>query len=264
MEQHANSHLLVSPEWLEAHLDDPQVRIVDIRPAEAYQRGHIPNAVHLELARIGINVDGVPDMLIPQTEMEAILGGLDIDPETTVVAYDNVWGMVAARLFWALEHYGHRDARILDGVWDRWTAEGRKVTQEVVEVSPRRYLARPEPGRLATLEWIRDNLQRPDLVLLDARSPGEYAAGCLPGAVNVDWMEAVAFGGQHMLKPATELRRLFAQVGVVEEREVVAYCHSGARSSHTYFVLRLLGFPRVRNYDGSWVEWQRKIVRREA
>ncbi|MFQ6058362.1 MAG: sulfurtransferase [Anaerolineae bacterium] len=262
-EGYANPHLLVSPEWLEAHLDDPQVRIVDLRLAEAYRRGHIRNAVHLDLEHICATVNGVPEIVASQEVVEAVLGRLGISHDTTVVAYDNVWGLVAARLFWTLEYYGHEDVRVLDGGSDRWAEEGREFTPEVPHIVPTTYSARPRPNKLATRAWILAHLGDPDLVLLDARSPSEYnglsqdaaQGGHLPGAVNLDWMESVAFDGRSMIKRGEELRAMLAQKGIVEDKEVVAYCETGMRSAHTYFVLRLLGFPRVRNYDGSWVEW---------
>lgn len=258
-----NPKLLVDPEWLEQHLKDASLRMVDMRPYPLYERGHLPGAVHLDFPRIQSVVDGVPEMVGRPEQIEAVLSGLGVTPETTLVIYDNVYGQVAARFFWTLEYYGYPDARLLDGGWDRWALERRPVTREEPQVTPTQYKVRPQEELLATHEWVLAHLKNPEVLFVDTRSTQEYHApdGHLPGAVNVDWMETLTFRPLPGMRPAVELEALYQGVGATKDKEVVTYCQSGARSSHTYFVLRLLGYPRVRHYDGSWLEWSLKARR---
>lgn len=267
-----NDHLLANPDWLQAHLAGPNLRIMDLRPLILYQRGHIPGAVHLEIERLHTVIDGVPEIAAPLEVGAEALGAVGIDENTTVVAYDNVGGLVAARFFWILEYYSHPDVRVLDGGSDRWSFEGREITREVPQVQPKKFMARPRPEVLVDRKWILENLGQSDLVLLDTRSPGEYnqnewgpglEEGHLPGALNLEWSEALEYNPVPGFKVAEEVQSLLENMGVTPGKDVVTYCQTGSRSSHTYFVLRLLGYPRVRHYDGSWVDWVIRVRRGE-
>ncbi|MFQ5594855.1 MAG: sulfurtransferase [Anaerolineae bacterium] len=259
----AQPKILVASEWLDEHAGHPAVKIVDVRSAEAYAEGHIPGAISLPLATLQTFRDGTPEMLVQQPEFEAHVGQLGIHATDTVVLYDNMWAMPAARVLWALERYGHQDARILDGGIDGWEAEGRPLTTNPPALSPANYHAAPADQRVASHDWLVAHLDDPHIVIVDTRTPQEYHQGHVPGAINWDWMNAVPDNSPAALRPAAELRSELVALGVTPDKEIVAYCRSGARSSHFYFALRHLGYPRVRNYDGSWLAWSVKETCRE-
>jgi thiosulfate/3-mercaptopyruvate sulfurtransferase len=252
--------LLVTTDWLALYLNATDLRIVDVRPADAFAEGHIPGAVQVDLAALAETVDGVQGMLIGPEAFEAIMGQLGIDREHAVVIYDSNWGMPAARVLWALAYFGHSNAAVLNGGWDRWEEEGRLISQSIHLPAPTRFTANPSPDLIAELSWLQAHLDNPDLLLIDTRTPNEYAAGHLPNAINWDWMNGVAVEGWDTVRPADELAAELAALGITPEKEIVTYCRSGARAAHTYLLLRNLGFPRVRNYDGSWLEWSARVL----
>ncbi len=247
--------LVVDPDWLAAHLDHPGLRLVDVRTAENYAEGHIPGAVRLALESLATQIDGVPGMLLPPDVYAERLGSLGVDADSVVVLYDDHWGMPAARVLWSLARYGHTNAAILNGGWDRWAAESRPATTEVPVVQPAHFVPRPADDEIAARPWLLGRLNDGDVVIIDTRTPGEFGQGHLPGALNWDWMNGVPVETWDTLRPAEELRAELADLGITPDKEVITYCRSGARAAHTYVLLRRLGFPRVRNYDGSWLEW---------
>ncbi|RMF87944.1 MAG: sulfurtransferase [Nitrospinota bacterium] len=259
------TQLLLTVEELQKRLQDPHLRILDARPPREYGRGHIPGAVNLPVRQITVVRDGIPGMLAPQERIEAVLGSLGIKRESPVVIYDTAVGVRATRLFWALEYYGHPHVALLDGGFTAWQAAGLPVTTDVPPVQQTPYQASPDPDRLATAQWILEHLKATDVVLVDARSPAEFrgetagrgikAAGHIPGAVNINWVQNLTQTAPWKVRPLEELRKLYLSQGVTPDKTVVTYCRSGMRASHAYFVLRLLGYPRIRLYDGSWLEW---------
>lgn len=263
--RYANPQLLVETEELARMLGAPGVRIVDVRSGTigvvTYRVGHVPGAAYLdgsELDDPAANADGLP---IRPEAAAALFGRLGIDHETTVVAYDDAGGVPAARLFFVLEYYGHERVRVLNGGLAKWRREGRPLEIQAPAVTPRRFDPRPRRELIATAAEVRASLGRADACLIDARSPAEFAGrdqraprgGHIPGAANVDWTATANPDGT--FKDADTLRALFEAAGVRPERTAVVYCQSGNRSSQDYLALRLLGHPRIRNYDGSWMEW---------
>ena len=252
--------LLVTTQWLEEHLDAPDLRIVDVRPADAFGEGHIPGAVQVDLAALATTVDGVQGMLINADAFAATMSQLGIDSDHAVVLYDSNWGMPAARVLWTLAYYGHSNAAVLNGGWDRWEEEGRASSKSLKLPMPTRFVPNPTPPVLAELNWLQSRLDDPNLVLIDTRTPNEYAAGHLPNAINWDWMNGIAVEGWDTMRPADELAAELAALGITPDKEIVTYCRSGARAAHTYLLLKNLGYPRVRNYDGSWLEWSARVL----
>ncbi|GIX47187.1 MAG: hypothetical protein KatS3mg131_1398 [Candidatus Tectimicrobiota bacterium] len=256
--------LLLSGEQLQQRLGEAGLRLVDVRPPPQYAAGHLPGAVNLPLAAITQQRGGTPGMLAPLSVVEQALGARGIDRTHWVVIYDEVGGDRATRLFWVLDYLGQARLSVLDGGFALWQQEGRPLSQEVPQVAATRYQATPDASKLADLAWVRAHLDDPGVVLVDARSPAEFSGqqpgrqvvrgGHIPGAVNLNWVEHLT-PPPHRLKAREELARLYRRLGVVPQKEVVVYCRTGVRASHTYFVLRLLGYPRVRLYDGSFVEW---------
>lgn len=263
---YANPQLLVETEELARLLGRPDVRLVDLRGdpdagEAAYRAGHVPGAAYLggrQLDDPQANAQGLP---IRPEAAAALFGRLGIDHDTTVVAYDDAGGVLAARLFFVLEYYGHAKTRLLNGGLGKWRREGRPLTTEVPKVEARRFVPRPRREVIATAEEVRAGLGKEEVCLIDARSPDEYAGrdvrakrgGRIPGARNVDWVTTLNPDGT--LRPADELRAMFEAAGVRPDRQIITYCQSGVRSAHDYFVLRLLGYAKIKNYDGSWAEW---------
>lgn len=271
---------LVSTDWLAAHLGAPDLRVVDIRGHVApptdplphyfnhrddYLRSHIPGAVF---------VDWVHEITDPASPHHATIAPPDrfaeamrragIGSGAMVVAYDDAAGMFAARLWWALNYYGHDKVAVLDGGWSKWTAEGRAVTADTPAIAPGDFVARPRPEWLRTIDQVAAASADADAagLLIDARSPAEYAgqasrasrAGHIPGAANVPRTALISPDGT--LLPPDELQRVFAAAGVTDRStRVTTYCNAGVSASFDLLALRVAGFANSANYDGSWKEW---------
>jgi thiosulfate/3-mercaptopyruvate sulfurtransferase len=251
--------LLVDPSWLKERLGGPDLRVVDLRDPDAYASAHIPGAAHLELADLGSRVAGLENVLLPPDEFARLMAGCGISSGDAVVAYDDQWGLAAARLVWALHYYGHDRVAVLDGGWDGWQAEGGPATEGVERISPGRFEAAPRADVHADRDSIARRLGSGDAVLLDTRTQREFDDGHLPGAVCWDWFNAVPADSWNVSRDPGELRAEWQRLGLNASDEVIVYCRSGMRAAHTYLVLRNAGFSRVRLYDGSWQEWSMKM-----
>jgi thiosulfate/3-mercaptopyruvate sulfurtransferase len=270
---YANREALVSTEWLAAHLNEPGQRLieVDVNPA-LYGGGHIEGAVGWDWKK-DLQDPTVRD-LASREALEQKLGGSGVTPDTTILLYGDNNNWFAAYAYWALKYYGHDDVKLVNGGRVKWEAEGRPYTTEEPRATPTQYRFPGEPREdlRAYRDEVRDAIGKVGLV--DVRSPGEFSGallapenlpqegaqrgGHIPTAVNVPWATAVKEDGT--FKDADALRELYGGKGISGDREVIAYCRIGERSAHTWFVLReLLGYPNVRNYDGSWTEWGSSI-----
>src|SRR6185436_571986 len=262
MTDHANPDLLTSPDALRAALEQPaKPLLIDLRPPEDFAAGHIPGAVHLDLWGVSlIDTDPAP--------LRAFMWMIDhlfqlrgVERSTPVVVYDEQSGMRAARAFWFLEYFGHPDVKVLDGGFGAWTRAGLPVTRDAVAPTQSTWTGTPQERAIATWRDVEARLGQRDVVILDTRSDDEYTGtlvrakrgGRIPGAVHVEWTRNLAADGA--FKPEPELRAMYEQAGVTPDKEVVTYCQGGYRAAHAYLALRLLGYPRVRNYTGSWKEW---------
>lgn len=261
--------VLVSTEWVQEHLNDPGIRLVEVDvDTTAYDSGHIPGA-------IGFNWQTqlqhrVRRDIITREEFEQLLSESGIGNEHTVVLYGDNNNWFAAYAFWLFTIYGHEKLYLMDGGRKKWVAEGRLLTTERPNYPRTEYRAKePNLSIRAFSAQVLQSLNNPQVALVDVRSPQEFTGeviappgmtetaqrgGHIPGAVNIPWAQAVNEDGT--FKSPEELRALYAGKGVTPDKQVIAYCRIGERSSHTWFVLRhLLGYPEVRNYDGSWTEW---------
>ena len=267
---YVHPEVLVDAEWVENHLHDPKVRLIEVDvDTSAYEQGHIPGAV-------GFNwqkelQDQVIRAPLSQAQLEDLLSRAGVSNDTTIVLYGDNNNWFAAWALWILKYYGHPDVRLLDGGRVKWLADKRELTTEVPSYASTSYHAQaPESNIRALRDQILMQLGQQGFALVDVRSPAEYSGellapanlpqegaqrgGHIPGAANIPWSMAVREDGT--FKPADELRALYASKGVTPDKDVVAYCRIGERSSHTWYVLNyLLGYPHVRNYDGSWTEW---------
>ncbi len=259
---YGNPQFLVDTNWLALHINDRDLRIIDVRNSqEEYAAGHIPGAIHFTVnqARLALKESGFA--LPPDYEIEERLGQLGITKETMVVAYDDQGGFNASRLFFTLEYAGHKKVALLNGGITKWTAEERALSKTLPQVSKTVYQVHTETQRVAPAGWIVANLGKPNLALVDARSPAEFRGedlrakrgGHIPGAVNIEWTQNLT--GDKTFKPADELMALYSQAGVTKDKTIVSYCQTMHRGAVTYFTLRLLGYPDVRGYDRSWSEW---------
>jgi len=262
MTDHANPDLLTSPDALRAALEQPaKPLLIDLRPPEDFAAGHIPGAVHLDLWGVSlIDTDPAP--------LRAFMWMIDhlfqlrgVEESTPVVVYDEQSGMRAARAFWFLEYFGHPDVKVLDGGFGAWTRAGLPVTRDAVAPTQSTWTGTPQERAIATWRDVEARLGQRDVVILDTRSDDEYTGtlvrakrgGRIPGAVHVEWTRNLGPDGR--FKPVDELRKMYESAGVTPDKEVVTYCQGGYRAAHGYLALRLLGYPRVRNYTGSWKEW---------
>ncbi|MFQ5857685.1 MAG: sulfurtransferase [Anaerolineae bacterium] len=255
-----NGNLLVSTEWLADHPSDAELRLVDVTaPGAGYAFGHLPGAVYLNLDEVLTgHASGVPYTVGPVEEVAAVLGRLGLAPEKQVVIYDEIGGPRAAQALWLLEYLGFDQVCLLEGGVECWMAEGRLVTRSQPTVEPTTFVPALREDRLATAEWIASRLEADNVCLLDCRTPKEYDQGHIPGARNLAWDQTMTRRACHAFREADELKADLAKVGASDSKEIVTYCSTGERSAHTYLTLRLLGYPRVRNYDGSWTEWEQR------
>lgn len=262
---YGNPHLLVEPAWLAEHLNDTKLRIVDVRGDALYLRGHIPGAVSLDgTSQLNDPNAEVSGLLVGPEEFQQLIRSLGIDDDTIVVVYDQSSSLSAARLFYALEYYGHKDrVRILNGGLAAWTAAQLPLESGRRTVAPGNFTARPTPELQADAEYVREQIGKENVVILDVRSEGEYLGtdvrsshgGHIPGAAHIEWSTAVESGSVQRFKSAEALWQIYGGAGLSPDVEVIPYCQTNVRASHTYFVLRLLGFEKVRPYEASWAEW---------
>jgi thiosulfate/3-mercaptopyruvate sulfurtransferase len=269
--QYARPDALVSTEWLAAHLDDPAVRVLESdEDVLLYEVGHIPGALKVDW-HADLN-DPVQRDYIGREQFQALLRRLGIDDRTTVVFYGDKNNWWATYALWVFQLFGFTNTKILDGGRTKWEEEGRAMTTDVRAVTPSTATAKPrDDTRIrAFMPEVRTHVDAKGK-LIDVRSPDEYTGkklhmpdypqegamrgGHIPGAKSVPWARAANADGT--FKSAAELRSIYeGEAGLTKADDVVAYCRIGERSSHTWFVLTyLLGYDRVRNYDGSWTEW---------
>jgi thiosulfate/3-mercaptopyruvate sulfurtransferase len=267
---YAHPEVLVDTEWVAQHLNDPKVRIVEAdEDPLLYEVGHIPNAAKLDW-HTDVQ-DPVRRDFVNRAAFEALMKRYGISNDTTVVFYGDKNNWYAAYSYWLFKLYGHQDARIMNGGRQKWEAEGRQYTKDVPQFQPADYHAKePNLSIRAFRRQVEEILDRGGVALVDVRSNDEYTGklihmvnypqegaqrgGHIPGAQNIPW--ATAANPDGTFKSSDELKQIYGGKGITPDKDVIAYCRIGERSAHTWFVLtQLLGYPSVRNYDGSWTEW---------
>lgn len=253
------NNLLVEVDWLKEHLNDPKLRILDTRANDSrlpigYRTGHIPNAIAFDPTRVFWTRSAHGRDFAPLPSITAGLGERGISNDSVVVIYDEWTGQLASMTFWGLAMVGHPNVKILHGGWAAWQKSGGTISQDTPQISPAQYQTAGSENVRATADWIRQNSSRSDFLLLDTRSDGEYEMGHIPRAVNLSWDTSLDPRTQNF-KDAATLRAQLESVGATPDKEIIAYCASGARSSHMFTTLTLMGYPRVRNYDGSMMDW---------
>jgi len=256
--------VLVDAAWVQARASDPSVRLVEVGgSAQSYEEGHLPGAVFLSMGALSNPDEPVQNMIATREQFSAALSSVGIEPGQTVVLHDRQNNLQAARAYWVLKYYQHPDVRVLNGGVPKWTADGGTLSADAVEIEPSAYAAAPADTSIRTTwQYVVDHADDPQTLMCDVRSPDEHLGrdvraargGHIPGSVNLEWTVAVRPDGT--FKSAQDLYALYTSAGFTPDKQIVTYCQSGVRGAHTWFVLReLLGYPDVRNYDGSWAEY---------
>jgi len=269
MANYAHPDVLVSTDWVSQHQNDAKVAIVEVdMDTAAYDEGHVPGA-------IGWNwqtqlCDTVRRDIISKDDLEKLLNASGIGNDTAIILYGDNNNWFAAWALWQLKMYNHDDVRIMNGGRKKWLAESRELSKDAPTPKPATYKVKGFNEKFrAFLRQVQDGMKSPSTAMVDVRSPDEFTGkilsppglpetcqrgGHIPGAKSIPWGKACNDDGT--FKTADELNALYSGMGITADKNVIAYCRIGERSSHTWFVLKyLLGYPNVVNYDGSWTEW---------
>lgn len=273
---YAHPEVLVNTEWVSKNPPNEGRKLVEVDydPVNGYQKGHISGSTLIWWKR-DIN-DPITRDIINKKQFEQLMSKNGITPDTEVILYGDFTNWFAAFVFWVFKYYGHKNVKIMDGGRKKWELENRAYTTDEPKITPTNYTAQPpSEGLRAYLFDVRRALGREDTVMVDVRSPKEFSGeitappeypmehaqrgGHVPGANNIPWATAVN-ETDGTFKTVEELKKNYLPKGVTPDKDVICYCRIGERSSHSWFVLKyLLGYPQVRNYDGSWTEWGNMI-----
>jgi thiosulfate/3-mercaptopyruvate sulfurtransferase len=261
---YAHPELLAEPDWLWEHRDDPKVRVIDCASLEKYRRAHIPGAVGLPIhvwikeTEEGVHVMG-PEVFAD------LMGQLGVSGDATVVTYDDWIGAYATRLWWVLKYYGHSNAKVLNGGWQRWVDEGRPVTFHETVAKPGRFTPRPDESIICHLDDVMRKLGEEGVQILNVlpetlyrgiENPfGNKRVGHIPGSRNIPSEMFLTDDDRHVFKPAAELQAILTEAGLSPTNESIIHCQAGVRTTVGFFALSLLGWDRVRAYDASMAEW---------
>jgi thiosulfate/3-mercaptopyruvate sulfurtransferase len=268
---YAHPEVLVDTQWVMDHLNDKEVRIaeVDYDPTANYNLGHVPGAVLFDWKK-DIN-DPVTRNIFSKQTCEDLLQKAGINNNTILVLYGDFNNWFAAFAFWAVKYYGFKDLRLMNGGRKKWLEEDRPISKDIPQYQRGSFKAtEPDKSIRAYLNEVKEALDKENIAMVDVRSPKEFTGeilappeyptehaqrgGHIPGASNIPWSQAVKDDGT--FKSIEELKQMYQSKGIIPDKEIIAYCRIGERSSHTWFVLKyLLGYPNVKNYDGSWTEW---------
>jgi len=273
---YAHPEVLVDTDFVSKNPTNDNLKLVEVDydPENGYRKGHIAGAT-LIWWRKDIN-DPITRDIVDKKQFEALMSRNGIKPENEVILYGDFNNWFAAFAFWVFKYYGHKNVKIMNGGRKKWELEKKPYTTDEPKVSATNYAAQPpDEGLRAYLFDVRRALDRKEIGLVDVRSPKEFTGeitappeypmehaqrgGHVPGAQNIPWATAVN-DADGTFKTVDELKQNYAPKGITPDKEIICYCRIGERSSHSWFVLKyLLGYPQVRNYDGSWTEWGNMI-----
>jgi thiosulfate/3-mercaptopyruvate sulfurtransferase len=253
--------LLTTVAELQSKVGAANVCIIDVRSAEDFARGHIPGATHFDLFGLSLIDTSEAPLKAFMFMIHHVFELRGVSENKQIVFYENNSGMRAARGLWFLEFFGHPDVKMLDGGFQAWKAAGAPVTTDVTPPQAAAFKIAERREVLASADDVLRSLDKKDVALLDTRSQGEYLGthvraargGTIPGSIHIEWTDNIAPDGK--FKSNDELKAMYDKAGITRDKEVVSYCQGGYRAAHSYVALRLLGFPKVRNYIGSWKEW---------
>jgi thiosulfate/3-mercaptopyruvate sulfurtransferase len=268
---YVHPEVLVDTQWVVGHMNEHEVRVaeVDYDPTANYNLGHVPGAVLFDWKK-DMN-DPVTRNIFSRQTCEDLLQTAGVNNNTALVLYGDFNNWFAAFAFWALKYYGFKDLRLMNGGRKKWLEEDRPISKDIPQYQRGNFKAtEPDKSMRAFLNQVKEALDKENIAMVDVRSPKEFTGeilappeyptehaqrgGHIPGASNIPWSQAVKDDGT--FKSVEELKQIYHSKGIIPDKEIIAYCRIGERSSHTWFVLKyLLGYPNVKNYDGSWTEW---------
>ena len=259
--------LLVSTEWLQHNLFNDSIRVIDCGYPEAYERAHLPGSVSLDDNYLK---DPTLDNLHIATSMQiqSLMEILGISNEMQIIVYDNRAGVYAARFWWVLSYYGYYNVRVLDGGWEKWIQENRKIESNIPRYKSAKFkipFPQGDQRLIARKDDIVSILEDDSAIIWDCRSKEEYYGnetrgnkrlGHMPNAQHLEWSSMVNRPGDDTFRNQKDILNALSGINVNDKQtSVITYCQAGIRASHAMFVLKLMGFQKVKNYDGSWKEW---------
>jgi thiosulfate/3-mercaptopyruvate sulfurtransferase len=258
---YAHPEQLVETDWVAAHAQDADVRVVDMRQS-GYAEGHVPGSVYF--SPVAIRDAKAPPTFLPTPQAFAeLMAKLGIGDSTRVVVYDERGGVYAARLWWILNYFGHTNVALMNGGWIKWSAERRSTSTDVPAPAAARFTPRPKPEMVATAADVVAAINKPNITIVDARTTAEIEGkdlrgikrgGFIESSVPVYWEELLDTQAK-TFKSADEIKKIYEDRGVIPSKQVIAYCQVGMRASVDLFALHLVGYTNLRNYYGAWEEW---------
>jgi len=257
------TELLIEADTLEAQYQDPNLLIVDLSSPATYVQYHLPNAIFLNYEWI-VRIEQPRMGLIPTEEqLTHVFSAIGLTPDTHVVAYDDEGGGRACRFLWTLEVAGHKNFSLLNGGLQGWASKGKTISAEIHFPTPGQYQVNMNFEPVATRQFILDHLSDDNTVILDTRNPAEFngikvfaqRGGHIPGAINIEWTEAMDKENNMSVKAGDTLRQMFEAQGITADKTIITHCQTHHRSAHTYIVLKSLGYDKVKGYPGSWSDW---------
>lgn len=259
----ADLPLLLEPAELEALLGQPELLILDCSSAAHYAQFHVPGAIHLAPQQLQCGIPPATGLLPNLADLSQLFSAVGLTPEAQVIVYDDEGGGWAGRLIWTLDVLGHTRTSYLNGGLHAWVNEGHPTEATANDAQPSQFTAQLHPAARATAEQIMARLGQPDFAVWDARSAAEYLgqrsgaarAGHIPGAIHIDWLELMDRERNLRLTDLTALQQRLDQLGLGREKHIVTHCQTHHRSGLSYLALKLLGYPHIQAYDGSWGEW---------
>lgn len=258
-----NSELLVDTEWVANHVEDDAVTFIDTR-REGYEGGHLPEAIPFSTGELSDEAAEYDGILVDADTFAEKMQGIGVNQEDTIVIYDDGSSLSAARLFYALEYYGHENVKIYNGGFTAWLNDGEDVSTETNEAQTGDFVATANEEKVCDLNTLQASIDDENIVVLDTRSEEEYTGeevraergGHVPDAVHIEWSDAITDeDGVSKFKSAEALAEMYEDKGVTKDKTVIPYCQTNVRGAHTYFTLRLLGYDSVKPYEGSWAEY---------
>lgn len=258
---YTNPGMLVSAEQLKTLLADKAVKVIDVRGSLKYRLGHIDGALDIGVANLDVEKNGVPMMFPDAEKFGRVMGEYGVGNNDFVVVYDEVGGSQAARVALMFQHFGHDKVAVLDGAYGAWKGDTSVLAPKI---EPSTFTTKVSGNWVVSIDEVKAALGKKDTVILDVRAADEYSGekvlkgagkgGRIPGAVHVEWTDNM--NAEKIVKPAEELKKMYEAKGVTPDKEILVYCQGGYRAAFSTYVLKdLLGYPNVKVYDGSWVEW---------
>lgn len=255
---------VLEPLELAALLPHEDLLIVDLSGRQTYLQGRLPGAVHVDYADLILGELPAPGLLPPLAQLQQALRAIGVTQEKHLVAYDDRGNSRASRLLWTLEAVGHQKASLLNGGISAWRSENRSIERGFAKpLEPGDFSVELNPAVIADRDYVLAALGNAQIVILDARSAEEYNGlkspsardGHIPGALNLNWLDTIDANDHFRFKPKAELNAMLAQLGIARDQQIITYCQTYQRASHTFVMLRHLGFDNIRGYAGSWSEW---------